>query len=427
MVKVHVSSLAFGFLLISLFVVEGLAQNGKRPFTEYASLSERQRELIDGWSGKGAGNGRGKFEAMSPSQHSAFQAITNALARTKLTGKNGKLLGYAIDLVAELEYPAGEEQGKGSDEQFRLYVKLVDGAVDKLEASREFGRSKDNTVFHHGYPINYRQLGKAPTLQFSITPEKLRADIDIDYRSSSFPAALFNGHLTAGNSDVRVGGNYPTHLTRWAGLIDWWDRDVVNVLDSLIGINSKAPEPAYIPVLSDDEFGDSSAIEAASNEFLATWLVRRDPKRAESFISSRLAACLDITDRGAEVVYRQRRRILFFEMMVAANKAIGKVNGVDEAVTSLRPVYRSIVPLDHKRKFSYTLAHVPVSYYQHFVCDGSTENWNASQMDGDRTYGQYFVSMFRFNAKNGMGGGLKLFWVKEASGWKIITFDVVNA
>jgi len=30
-------------------------------------------------------------------------------------------------------------------------------------------------------------------------------DIDVDNRSASFPKALFDGHLTAGNSDVRAG------------------------------------------------------------------------------------------------------------------------------------------------------------------------------------------------------------------------------
>ena len=38
----------------------------------------------------------------------------------------------------------------------------------------------------------------------------------MDYRTSGFPSALFNGHLTAQNSDVRAGNNYQGHLQRWA-------------------------------------------------------------------------------------------------------------------------------------------------------------------------------------------------------------------
>ena len=44
----------------------------------------------------------------------------------------------------------------------------------------------------------------------------------MDYRASFFPVALFNGHLTASNSDVRAGNNYDKHLNRWTGFQNWW-------------------------------------------------------------------------------------------------------------------------------------------------------------------------------------------------------------
>jgi hypothetical protein len=37
-----------------------------------------------------------------------------------------------------------------------------------------------------------------------------------------FPAALFNGHLTSSNSDVRAGNNYDRHLNRWTEFQNWW-------------------------------------------------------------------------------------------------------------------------------------------------------------------------------------------------------------
>ena len=36
------------------------------------------------------------------------------------------------------------------------------------------------------------------------------------------PLALFNGHLSASNSDVRSGGNYDRHANRWSGFQNWW-------------------------------------------------------------------------------------------------------------------------------------------------------------------------------------------------------------
>jgi hypothetical protein len=47
--------------------------------------------------------------------------------------------------------------------------------------------------------------------QFSLSRDESRADIDVDYRSSRFPVALFNGHLTASNSDIRASGNDAKH------------------------------------------------------------------------------------------------------------------------------------------------------------------------------------------------------------------------
>ena len=44
-------------------------------------------------------------------------------------------------------------------------------------------------------------------MQFSLSEDGMRADVDVDYRSSKSPQALFNGHLTAANSDVRAGDN----------------------------------------------------------------------------------------------------------------------------------------------------------------------------------------------------------------------------
>lgn len=75
----------------------------------------------------------------------------------------------------------------------------------------------DNSVYHKGYPTNYRERSGVPSIQFSVALDGRRTDIDVDYRSSSFPVGLFNGHLTASNSDVRAGNNYDKHVNRWSG------------------------------------------------------------------------------------------------------------------------------------------------------------------------------------------------------------------
>jgi hypothetical protein len=91
-----------------------------------------------------------------------------------------------------------------------------------LEGSREFKRGAGNTVYHRGYPVNYRQHGGTPTIQISCATDGKRADVDVDYRSSKFPVAILNGHMTSSNSDVRAGNIHAWLINRWTGFASWW-------------------------------------------------------------------------------------------------------------------------------------------------------------------------------------------------------------
>ncbi len=221
--------LVFPAMLLALWSAVSPTVSAQQRSTQYGQMKAGPKRLFDEWAiSRNMGEGttitpRERFQQMPVSRRSTFAAATNALLYTKLTDPSGRPIGFAIDLVAEIEEISGEEPGKGSDEQFRLYVKLKPDAVEKLKLSREFQHGKDNSIYHKGYPLNYRQAGASPTMQYSIATDGVGADIDVDYRSSSFPSALFNGHLSASNSDVRASGNYSTHLRRWPGLIDWWE------------------------------------------------------------------------------------------------------------------------------------------------------------------------------------------------------------
>ena len=108
-----------------------------------------------------------------------------------------------------------------------------------LKRSQQFKRSQDNAVFHQGYPTNYREQGGIPSVQISIALDGRRADVDVDYRSPTFPIGLFNGHLSSSNSDVRAGNNYDRHLDKWTGFQNWWR--------SFFGVHQEnAPEAADV-------------------------------------------------------------------------------------------------------------------------------------------------------------------------------------
>ena len=196
---------------------------------KYAELDERRQQLIAGWIGRlekttGQSIDAAQFydEVVSLSTKTTFAAVTHALMTTPLTDAGGATLGDALTLVERIDVVRGEVTGERGDHQFRIYVRLTADAIDKLSRSQQFKRGADNSVYHKGYPINYRGQGGTPSIQISIATDRRNADVDVDYRASSFPAALFNGHLTSSNSDVRAGSNYDKHLNRWTGFQNWW-------------------------------------------------------------------------------------------------------------------------------------------------------------------------------------------------------------
>ncbi len=228
------------------------------------------------------------------SEQTTFDAVTHALMQTTLSDEARKPVGRALDLVTGLERIAGEQSGRGTDQQFRIYVTLRPDARDVLERSREFNRSHENSVYHAGYPHSYRQASGMPSIQFSIAEDGLSADIDVDYRGSKAPQSLFNGHLTSSNSDVRSGDNSQRHTRRWSGFANWWS-------DVFGGVKFGDLQAKLTAPLAECRHGrwatcrptarparQSGQAEVAQ-EFLTDWLIRRNYRKR--LRSSRLTSC----------------------------------------------------------------------------------------------------------------------------------------
>ncbi len=174
--------------------------------SRFGDLSPEQKKLFEGYTKTYNEETefdltpQAHFNSMMISERTTFDAVTHALMGSSLTDENGNSLGNPIDLVKGIERIAGQYYGRAGDQQFRIYVFLEDGARSTLEQSQEFTLGHLNTVYHVGYPYSFRQGGKLPSIQFSISEDRTRADIDVDYRSSKMPQAMFNGHLTSANS-----------------------------------------------------------------------------------------------------------------------------------------------------------------------------------------------------------------------------------
>jgi hypothetical protein len=175
------------------------------------------------------------------------------------------------------------------DRQFRIYARLKPNTVQTLDASREFKREKDNTHYHIGFPICFRLVGGPPSIQVSISRDGKHADVDVDYRSSSFPSALVNGHLSAANSDVRAGDNLDRHDGRWSGLTGWWQ--------NLFGLplHSSTPDETkgQSEIPPNPRISEKEGLDAAVHDFLASWIVEQKPNLSVSYFSRRSFACVE--------------------------------------------------------------------------------------------------------------------------------------
>jgi hypothetical protein len=213
------------------------------------------------------------YDNLPVSTRTTFNAVTQALLATPLTDASGSRLGSAIQIINKLDTVHGAIPGTRGDEQFRIYIQLKPGALELLAKSQEFRREKDNTVFHKGFPICYRSQPPVPSIQVSATRDETRADLDIDYKASSFPKGLVDGHLTAANSDVRAGHNYDTHIDRWQGLNNWW-----RSLLSLIPINERNVEEEKQSFPTEPRPAAHDKPADAVYDMLNTWLVEKNPK-----------------------------------------------------------------------------------------------------------------------------------------------------
>lgn len=404
----------------------------------YGRLKAGQRTLFDSWAAeqhRAQSNNQtpaALYAALTPSQRTTYEAVTHALSQTRLTDEAGRPLRQnALALVTGLTEIAGEMKGVGGNKQFRLYVQLAPDTQEVLTQAREFFRDKDNTVFHREYPNNFRQRGRTPTLQFSITKDGTRADIDVDYRSSRVPKALVNGHLRAANSDVRAGRNYFGHIGRWFGLLRWWrfgfddeERTVAQAVTPR-SIPASSPTSSSAPVqtapLTAQQLADARQVAAEANEFLTAWLLRRDASRADDYLTKRPVACLSVDeDEENEVVTSTAALRNFAQLLAASLRAKTKRAALADAVSALEPWDPELVFAAHPYQQLFALRAIQRDEAAEFMCA-------RARLTGDpHAYGEFYATYFTLKLGRGNDSGLALLWTKEDGRWQIVSYELLE-
>jgi hypothetical protein len=370
------------------------------------------------------------YDAARLSIRTTFEAVTHALLNTKLTNKDRQSLGTALDLVDVLDDIAGQEPGTRGDRQFRIYVYLKPKVQMTLEESPEFKRERDNTHYHMGFPICYRLIAGPPSIQISLSRDGKRADVDVDYRSSSFPAALVNGHLTASNSDVRAGNNLEKHDGRWSGLNGWWQN-----LFGLLNPSDKGqtPEETYkeTAVPPNPRVLEKEGVDKAVHDFLSSWLLEQQPNLAAAYFSKRSYPCLEARaqEKGKAVEAGMVRTRLLMAM-AAFNKALGTPTNLGEVVENVNSWSPPrLKPVKNAYESEFSLFAVPDDVAAANDC---TERYAsellelASKKEPSKKYGDYFASAFRAKAGHAKGGTVYLLWTKEDKHWKIVALRIAD-
>ena len=393
----------------------------------YEALNPEQKRLMDEWYADynkltGDHASPTEYNQYSLSTRTTYEAVTHALMTTQLTDKLGKPMGTALDLVEAIEAINGKIPRARGDLQFRMYVVLKPDAVQKLKDSQEFYRDRDNTVYHKGYPRNYRQDG-TPSIQFSMTKDGRHADIDVDYRSSSIPQGLFNGHLTAANSDVRAGNNTQVHLQRWQGLADWWR--------SLFGLPTAVDDPnagllpGDVPPVPRKADGK---LEDAVQDFLQSWLVEGKPELAASYFSVRSFSCLvEYAPSSGRIVNAGNAPYVAAKDLGNISKSIGKVTSTSDAAQPESLTGRDIKPMKQAYMTTFSLYTVTNKVATDYECDPDAaydEQEKARAAKNEGKTGTYYASVFGLTSDKSKSDAITLLWTKEGKYWKVVAWAV---
>ena len=394
----------------------------------YAALRPEQKQLIDDFIRHYNATTGGDLVAEQAydnarlSTRTTFDAVTHALLNAKMTDAQGKSLGRAIDLVDAVDQVMGEESGVGGDLQFRLYVYLKADALDILSRSQEFFHDKDNSVYHKGFPICYRLKKGPPSIQFSISRDHKLSDIDVDYRSSGFPKALVNGHLSASNSDVRAGNNLDRHDRRWSGLNGWW-RDVFGQL----GSGGKPPKENATERLGNIPLNPAvkadQGVDKSAHDFLQSWVVGKEPNKSVAYFSRLSYPCLEVVaQKSGQSVPPGMIRLRTMMAMRKFSDSTGTVNSVAEVFEPADKWAQALKPAKNAYASEFLLVSVPEDMGPDEECV-ATPNNGTSKGSG----GKYFATAFRGKQGDSRNKVMSLLWAQEGGYWKIVAIRIEDS
>ena len=143
-------------------------------------------------------------DLLSVSTKTTFDAVTHALMTIQLTDAQSASLGDALALVERVESRAWRSGRRGRRSAVSDLRAALSRRADDAETVAAVQAQRGQRRVPPGISDELSGTGRHPSVQISIALDGRRADVDVDYRRRP-SHRLFNGHLTASNSDVRAG------------------------------------------------------------------------------------------------------------------------------------------------------------------------------------------------------------------------------
>ena len=414
-----------GVLLAVLAVEIVMARQPPQRFGgAYSDLDARRQQLVVDWVARFARVTGQSVDARSfyddvlrLSTKTTFDAVTHALLTTPLTDAAGQKFGDGLSLIERVDTVKGEVSGTSGDRQFRMYVRLTPNARETLNRSREFRRGVDNTVYHKGYPINYREQRGTPSIQISIAMDGRLADVDVDYRASFFPVSLFNGHLSAANSDVRAGDNAERHAGRWTGYQHWW-RSFFGA-----GVERAAADKDAMPAFTLPKVprAGKMSVDEMVPDFLKAWLVEGNVVAAMGYVSERSYACLAQDAPDPPAFDRGLAPIQIMVNLKAARDALGKRDSLEGLTIGVPLPIPGLRAVRQPHQAQFVLYEVPDDMAARFDC--ASRLTPGAPTKASRAYGRHYAASFRAEGP-GQDTSVALLWAREDGYWKIVSWYV---
>jgi hypothetical protein len=163
----------------------------------------------------------------------------------------------------------------------------------------------------------------------------------------------------------------------------------------------------------------------AAQEFLQTWLIKKDYDAAFRYLSPATYACYDLARNPADPASTSPddagRRIR--AGLERAGQLAGPARNLDAILVSAEPIHPAVRVMDHAHSRTFSLTSLPNAIGDAVECDARARG--AIPPDPlPLEYGKAFGLTVRFGTGAGDPAVLRMLWRNENSAWRIRSYDL---